>query len=332
MSETLEDLIRRHVVLGKLNNRGFFDVKCAVCNDYKERGGFKFEASSVFYTCFNCSTKAFYNPSSGRFRASKKFKEVLSAFGIPEAEVDSATGQEFFKTHDTPAARPTISLPVDEVALPAECKLLATSEGPWSEVAREYLLARKLDPASYPYYVIDIEKYAGAYLGRIFIPYTFRNKIVYWQARALDSSIQPRYKNPVVEKNNVFFNMDEIYRYTSEPLLVTEGPLDALSIGVNTIALIGSTLNEFKWSELKKAAKRRPVIFVIDKNINGHKLALKVLEQENMSIVLFPDNIEDANDALQKLGKIWLRTYLTTNAASGFQGKVNLNVGMIRGT
>jgi DNA primase len=140
----------------------------------------------------------------------------------------------------------------------------------------------------------------------------------------MDELITPRYKNPSVEKENIFFNMDEIYRYTNEPLFVTEGPLDALSIGKNAVALLGSTLSEFRKRELNKAVRRK-IIFVIDKNSNGYKLGQKVLNQE-WFVTCFPDNVDDSNHALQLYGRLWMINYISTSAVKGFEGQILLEI------
>ena len=164
--------------------------------------------------------------------------------------------------------------------------------------------------------------------GRVIIPYIFREKIIYWQARALDESITPRYKNPTIEKENIFFNMDELYRYTDDPLFVCEGPTDALSIGKNAVALLGSTLSEFRERELKKVASRRKIIFVIDKNLNGLKLGTKVLKHEDLEwyVTCFPDNVDDSNQALLRFGRLWLVNHVATTAVKGFAGKLLLQM------
>lgn len=122
--------------------------------------------------------------------------------------------------------------------------------------------------------------------------------------------------------------MDEVYRYTDDPLFVTEGPLDALSIGNNAVALLGSTLSEFRERELKKMATRRKIIFVIDKNSNGYKLGQKVLKHSDLEwyITCFPDNLDDSNDALNKYGKLWLISHITSTATKGVAGKALLEV------
>lgn len=322
--EDLESLIRRYVILGKRSPKGFEAVKCAKCNDYKARGGFKFENGSVAYNCFNCSTKTGYDPSKSTML--NTMKEVILAFGIPEDELNACI---FFKQPQESipgeAPRPKVDLPTTAIPLPNGAIPITDDSSEWSSAAREYLRGRGLSHTEYPYLVTD----ETAYVGRVIIPYYFREKVIYWQARSLaDEYIQPRYKNPVVEKDNIFFNMDEVFRYTNEPLFVVEGPLDALSIGKNAVALTGSTLSEFRFRELQKVASRRKVIFVIDKNLNGYKLGQQVLKDESIDwhVACFPDNYEDANDALQKLGRLWIISHLASTAVRGIQGKLLLEL------
>jgi len=325
----LESLIRSYVPLGKRSPKGYETCKCAYCNDYKVRGGFKFESGGVHYQCFNCSASEGH--FAGRHTISKELKAILITFGIPEGEIDRTVAQAFFKEKPELAgavkveSKPTgLELPTLEMSLPDKSVLVSSNASPWCEVAKFYLEARTLKVSDYQWYVTD----ETAYAGRLLIPYYFRDRIIYWQGRSLDDEIfTPRYKNPSVEKHNIFFNMDEIYRYTTDPLFVSEGPLDAISIGKNAIALVGSTLTDFKRSELRKAAKRRRVVFVIDKNLNGYKLGKEVLEDDpNFYVTAFPDNVDDANDALQKLGRLWVTTHLATTACKGFQGKLLLQM------
>ena len=319
-TEDLEGLIRRYIVLGKKSPKGYEILKCAKCNDYKPRGGFKFENGNMHYACFNCSCSTGYLANK---RVSKEFKSVLVAFGIPESEIDSTVF--FSKNEEKPTevnSKAKVDLPNQAVPLPTGSVSINDDSCQWSGAARQYLKSRCLPIAEYSYFVTDED----SYVGRVIIPYYFREKIIYWQARSMDDEfIQPRYKNPIVEKENIIFNMDEIYRYTDDPLFVTEGPLDALSIGKNAIALAGSTLSEFRFREIQKAASRRRIIFVIDKNKTGYKLGQTALNQ-NWDVVCFPDNIDDANDALKKLGRLWIISHLVSSAVRGFQGKLLLEI------
>jgi hypothetical protein len=330
-SPDLETLIRQYVIFGSQSAKGFWTVKCADCNDYQERGGFKFDIDgSVGYSCFNCGFKTKFVPSDpATRRLPKKMYELLSKFGVHEDELKKFNASLYFNPREYEAApvgeKKALGFPVKEVPLPDPSFDIINDESPWCEVARAYLETRGLSLNSYTYFVSDRE----AYSGRLIIPYYFRGKMIYWQARSLDPSIEPRYKNPSVEKDNIFFNMDELYRYTDEPLFVVEGPTDSNSIGKTSVALLGSKLTEFKIRELRHVAQRRKVIFVIDKNKNGFDLGNLVLhlgEDLEWYVTMFPDNISDANDALLKLGRIWMMNYLGSNASKGFQGKLLLKM------
>jgi hypothetical protein len=208
VKENLEDLIKRHIILGKRSPKGYETVKCAKCNDYQARGGFKFENGSVFYSCFNCSTKGVYE--AGSTQLGKPLREVLEAFGIPKDELAKCTASAFFKpkVDSVESEKKFVGFPTLEVPLPTSSVKVSSRSSPWCEVAEEYLKNRALSSTDYEFYVTD----ETAYLGRLLIPYWFRGKIIYWQGRSMDISIAPRYKNPIVEKDNIFFNMDEIYR------------------------------------------------------------------------------------------------------------------------
>jgi hypothetical protein len=334
-TETLETLIRRYVFLGKRSRKGYEVVKCAKCNDYKERGGFKFEGETVHYQCFNCGLSTGYDPSLARHSISEKFKSVLLSFGIPEQDIDRTISFNFFRNKPeedkTEKKERTVTIPTTEVPLPTGSVLVSSQSSPWCEIAENYLKSRSLSSKDFNFYVTD----ETSYVGRILIPYYFREKIVYWQGRSMDDElISPRYKNPSVDKDNIFFNMDELYRYTEDPLFVTEGPLDAISVGRNAIALTGSTLSEFRLTELRKVARRRRVIFVLDKNLNGKKLGLQILsesEEHKFYVTCFPDNIDDSNDALQELGRLWMISHLTSTACKGFAGKVMIELNCSKG-
>lgn len=327
LTDDLESVIRRYVILGELSPKGFHTLKCQVCNDYKIRAGFKFDGGAVGFSCFNCGAKGKYSPTEHAYSISDNMMSILTSFGVPEDEVKKAIAKNFFNPSvitKTESEKKGLAFPTKECPLPYNTYPITSDESPWCEVARQYLLNRGIDPTISKFFVSE----SPHYLCRVIIPYYFRDKIVYWQGRSMDESIDPRYKNPVVDKDNIFFNMDEIYRYTDDPLFVSEGPLDALSIGKTAIATLGSVLSEFQIRELKKAASRRRIIFVTDKNANGYKLGMSVLSMEipNFFVACFPDNIEDANDALQKLGRLFIATHLISTAANGFSGKLLLEM------
>jgi len=322
----LEQLIRRHVPLGKRSSKGFEVTKCKVCDDYKERGGFKFDISTVGYSCFNCGCKIMYKEGE---RPSKKFKDTLEAFGIPHEEVELLIGKAFFNRSSTSALaaalgpkRPAPWSPPKTVEPPKTFYDVTTDQSIWCEVARAYLeIERGFKPEPGQFYVSD-DKGLQA---RVIIPFTHRDRLIYWQARVMEKDVEPRYINPTTDKEKVFYNYDQLWNSTSnEPLFVSEGPLDAYSIGPNAVSLTGSSLSSWHLEELRKVAARgRKIVFVIDKNDNGHALG-KIALAEGWFVTVMPDNIDDANDGLKTHGRLWLLSHLASTAVSGFAGQVLL--------
>lgn len=322
----IEDLIRTYVSLGRRTAKGFEPCICAACNDYKPRGAFKFSHDTIGYNCFNCSLA--FTVSNGN-TSSDGFKCLL-AFGIPADELSERLKKERFEhtklgspTHITSETKSSELSAAPTIELPPGAKRLALTdnESPWAEVALEYLKSRKLLPYVNRFFITDEPSLEG----RLLIPSYSRHRLVYWQGRALDTRMEPRFKNPLISKDSVIFNDQALYN-DSSILYVTEGAFDALSIGEGSAcALLGSKLTAWKLNELRRAAKFKKIVFVIDKNLPGYKLGQQALA-EGWSVVTMPDGIDDANHCLTELGDLYLLTWLSKEQRSGFEGEVILKL------
>ena len=83
----------------------------------------------------------------------------------------------------------------------------------------------------------------GIYQNRIIIPIYEGSDIVFFQARAVDGR-QPKYLNSVTSKQDIIFNKDNFVK--DDPIFVTEGVLDAQSIGNNgTTCLDREIIDDF---------------------------------------------------------------------------------------
>lgn len=322
--ESLESVIRRHVVLGPRSAQGFEQVKCALCKDYKVRAGFKFEQGTIGYNCFNCGAKTIFKDTDTVL--SKKMRQILTAFGVPADEVTRSVAGRFFnpKAQTEAAPKKKVHYP-QEVKLPARSVLITSEENPWCEVAREYLAVRGFNAHFYPFYVSPETNYEG----RIIIPFFMRGKIVYWQARAMDRDEEPRYRSPMVPRDMIVFNHDAleqdfapIHQLGPSPLFVTEGTMDALSLWPNAIALAGSSLNEHVEGMIKRCSDRgRRVIFVLDRDKDGAKLGKKVIQLDyGWEVASLP--VKDANEAINVYGKLWTLQHLASTAVKGVAGQL----------
>ena len=131
---------------------------------------------------------------------------------------------------------------VEHVELPKEFKpLYQKSDSIKWKHAMNYLLNRGVRAE-------DIVKYnigyceGGVYNKMIVIPsYSSEGKLNYFVARNFDSNSPVKYKNPPINKNIVPF---ELFVNWSSPLVLCEGPFDALAIKRNAIPLLGKHLQE----------------------------------------------------------------------------------------
>ena len=307
----LEQLIQNEIlVASQTNHKGWNPVKCAICNDYKPRGGWKFEDGNIVYSCFNCAHKAVYKSGS---QVSKKFKDTLISFGINETDINACIGIK--SLFDKNASEPENLLKYPkEIKLPNHLEDICESKSVWVDVAKEYLDFRipgiTIKPKSF--YISPIKK-----PGFLYFPFYFKNKLVYWQGRSMDDSIQKWDTCPENTKSDLFYNMDEIFQYSANPIFVTEGIFD--SIAINGVSLLGSTLSNNQIQFLNKT--KRDKIFVIDKDKNGKKLASQIIDLGWQISVLSTD-VKDVNDSVRKFGKIWTVQDILNNTCSGITAKL----------
>ena len=326
----LETLIRSHVHLGRENNAGFAQCKCADCDDYKERGAFKFDGSVIGFNCFNCGLKLKFDSNETK-RPSNKLIQLLVAYGVQEEVVKALVAKNLIQSGSlsgSPVAAKEAALKIEKWSPPKEHPIPPSwvqldSRSDWGEVAVEYLrIKRGLTPQDYKFFVSD----ERAFQGRLIIPFWHGSRLIYWQARSLDDTVfSPRYINPTADKEKIFFNYDELSDGPSvEPLFITEGAIDSISIGKRAAALNGSTLSDWQFAELKKVARRgRKLVFIIDKNENGYNLGMKALK-EGWHVTVLPDGVDDANAGRVRFGKLWLLSHLTSTAVTDIAGRLLL--------
>lgn len=313
----LEDLIRNKIpFIYKKSSTGFEPVICAVCNDYKIRGGFKFSGNMIGYHCFNCGIDGIFE--EGSTNISKSFKKILNAFQISNEEIDEIISENFIAN----GGLKQISKQEKEITLDILIKNKLSFITPEVKLPKNSVPINKINPQSRE--ELNIIKYLSNrhiinvnhnfyissekdYQNRVIIPFLRNGKIIYWQARSIDGS-EPRYLNSSVHKTAVLYNYDELNKYSELPIFITEGVFDAIPI--NGVALIGSELNDVK-KELLKKIKRR-IIFIIQRDKNGKKLAYEALKN-GWEISFPPEGFNDVNSAICETGISWTINMIMKN-------------------
>jgi hypothetical protein len=306
----LGDLIRDRVVLGRMSATGFAEQRCAICNDHSARAGWKIEPDSVFYNCYNCGFKAWYEEGTGKF--SRWMKELCHANGISDSDLQAIGATLFFNKGEATEKEITldslkkINLFTPEQAFPDRTlRLGSDSHDELQEPLIEYLLGRRMDPLKF-YFSLSPQ-----HLRRVIIPFWRDGKLIYWQSRTIDRDVKPRYKNCSAAKDAIIYGYDRLFSYDEGPLFATEGVFDAESI--DGICILGSSLNEAK-KELLHKTKRR-IIFVVDRDGVGGALGEEVIH-EGWELTFVDQNSTDVNDSVQRYGTMYTMYTLMKNATN----------------
>lgn len=302
-----------------------FNAPCCVYNgettDTRGRGGLVANPDGgVSYHCFNCNFKASYVP--GR-HLTYKFRKLLSWLGASENDVkrlvidairvkDIVAPEQLKEVEKEEVTFNTRPLPDNAVSFKEWNTFISLQENnapvhPQFVKAFEYVYQRKIDFEKYNFYTTEVEAYNLH--KRVIIPFTWKNQIIGYTARAFDSNVKPKYHNS--HEPSYVFNVDKQLA-DSKFVLVMEGPFDAMSI--DGVAILGSNINELQADIIDSLGKE--VIVVPDFDVKlvkgrrvwaGEALIDAALEYGwNVSYPQWKDQYKDVANAVQELGKLFV--------------------------
>ncbi len=293
----VESLLRTHLPPLRSNPQGWLTMNCPMCvhngqprADTRHRGGFKFDGERIGYHCFNCNYTTGWRPGS---RLGFKLIKLMRILGIDEGEIQRLKIQLWDQVEEDIDAEPAV-FKVDWPSI----------EFPWpvsmdiSDQAKQYLDSRHvLGLATF----LQTESKVLGMENRVILPYTYGDKIVGYQARWIGTP--PDRKTPKMISHRppgYVFNLDTQNRKRKYTVVV-EGEYDALSIG--GVALMTNSINP-EQAKVIEDLDTEPVV-VADRDRAGREL----LEQSailgwSASFPDWPDDVKDANDAVQRFGRI----------------------------
>jgi len=200
-----------------------FHTKCPICMDsaksnHKKRFHIEYTDDNCKYHCFNCNRSGdfykFYSILKGidKSAAWKKYhdfndiKDIWKHHApVVEQQIKTTSGNCNWILNDCLSTKP-----------------VGYIQSQYFKLLNEFVDHRKIN-------VEVFIAYKGRYKNRIIIPVYDGTDIIYFQGRAVDGS-EPKYLNPSVEKQSIIFNKDN---FKAGPIFITEGILDAQSIGHN---------------------------------------------------------------------------------------------------
>jgi len=227
VNELLINLVNSTLKIGKRTARGNHSYYCPKCNHHKPKLEVNFDESSPNYQKYACWACGFKGAN-----LTKLFKEANS----PQNKIDEL--KPFLKNKKSyrpqPTNKTTIKLP-DEY----ETFLHITKDKIEGKHALSYLKSRGLTKH-------DILKYnigycsRGEYQNMIIIPsYDINGELNYFTARSFDKNAFTKYRNPEYSRDIIPF---ELFVNWDLPIIICEGPFDAIAIKRNVIPLFGKNI------------------------------------------------------------------------------------------
>jgi hypothetical protein len=239
---------------GKNSQNGWINIKCPMCSDHSDHGGFNLTES--YYHCWRCG-----------FHPYEKILSVLLHFGYLQVKdiVKSYSGKtgnrQKFITESQTSFRNTA---IKKIVPPGE---------ELTGMHLKYLKKRKFDPKYIKAkYKVTGTDFIGAYKTkdyieyfnyRLIIPVIVHNEIVSFLGRDVTGLQEQRYKNlsianSIISPKNVLYNIDNCQ---ANWIAVVEGVFDVWRMGDNFCSTLGTSVTDY---QLKALAMYDKIYIVFD--------------------------------------------------------------------
>ena len=220
------------------NNGTQFLARCPLCGDSKKskrkrRFNLKYDGDDTVFRCFNCN-------ESGGF---KKLYFLITGEYYRECKKYDYIKEQLLKCSDV--KKKTVKKDKKYIiynSILNDCIGLKTDvSSPYLKKYKDILINFYKDRKINKNYKIYISYY-GDYKDRIIIPIYNYDDIIYFQARRIFEDMLPKYKNPATEKSNIILNKNSFD--SNKYIIITEGILDAYSVGKQGTCCLGKELNK----------------------------------------------------------------------------------------
>ena len=282
--------------------------------DKRQRGGIMIN-DGVSYHCFNCGFKASWQP--GR-PLSVKFKKLLRWMNVSDDIINKCVMDALRQKEDSGYVSQTAIIPsfIDK-ALPVGTRPLAywiENEPEKSVPVLEYLISRGFDIDDYDWHWTD----EIGFDNRVIVPFYFKGRCVGWTARLLRDG---KIKYISEQQPGYVFNLDS-QTHDRKLVLVTEGPLDAISIG--GCAVMTNEIGAPQAALLRQL--NREVVVVPDRDEPGLAMVKQAIDLGfSVSMPDWPPGIKDINDSVRHYGRLYTM-WMIINSKESMALKIQLRM------
>lgn len=225
VNELLVNLANSVLGTGKKTARGNYAYTCPYCNHSKPKLEINFTTNKKGlnpWNCWVCNTKG--------SRISVLFKKV---------KADSSKFQELKSLVNSYDYEDTTGVSDEKLELPKEYQKIIGNKDIIARHAFSYLRARGITEDDIIKYNIGYCEY-GTYAKMVIIPsYDEYGNLNYFTGRSFEKEPYVKYRNPSWSRDIVPF---ELFVNWDLPIILCEGPFDAIAIKRNAIPLLGKNI------------------------------------------------------------------------------------------
>ena len=259
VNELLVSLVNSVLGIGKRTSKGNHSYNCPFCNHHKPKLEINFTDNKNGdnpWHCWACNKKGRKLRSLFKqIKASPEYFSQLKKLVKSGYEVEEIKSEEKI------------------LELPKEFKNLIGSKNIISRHASAYLKRRNINKDDILKYNIGYCEY-GPYADRIVIPsYNSKGILNYFTSRTFKEDTFQTYKNPDTSRNIIPF---EMFINWDLPVILCEGPFDAIAIKRNVIPLLGKNIQS---NLMKKLVSSKVKKIYIALDTDAIKQALKFCEE-----------------------------------------------------
>mgnify|MGYP003629435999 FL=1 len=259
INELLVNLVNSVLGTGKRTARGNQAYNCPFCNHTKPKLEVNFSENKKGYNpwhCWVCGKKG--------TRISILFKQL------------KASSDKFTELYKLVAEEKEYKIKEKQILLSLPEKFIQISNNPTDLTGKKawnYVKNRGITIDDVIKYNLGYCEY-GNYSNMIIIPsYDENGKLNYFTGRSFEKNPFRKYKNPEASRNIIPF---ELFINWDLPLILCEGPFDAIAIKRNAIPLLGSNV---QGSLMKKIIKSTVKKIYIALDSDAIKKAIKYAEE-----------------------------------------------------
>jgi DNA primase len=280
INQTLVALTNSVLGTSKSTSRGNYAYHCPLCNHHKPKLEINFTENIKGENQWHC------------WVCDKKGKKLYQLFKAVEALPEKMAELKAIVKYTGPESHIQVETKLE---LPKEFKLLNNIH-PSDITARHalsYIKSRGITED-------DILKYGigyceqGRYSNMIIIPsYDAKGNINYFTGRSFEKQSTIKYKNPTVSRDIIPF---ELFINWELPLILCEGPFDAISIKRNVIPLLGKNIQSNLMKKIVMSSVEK-IYIALDKD--AQKQALNFCERlmnEGKEVYLVDMNDKDPSE------------------------------------